>query len=103
MAGVAAPEILAQVIDCYLEDTPQLLQAIAVAVDRGDAIALRRAAHTLKSTSATLGATDLAQLCKELEVMGQTKAIDNAQVLVSQIEIEYAKVQIALQMERQHA
>ncbi len=102
MAGVAASEVLVQVIDCYLEDAPQLLQAINAAVVEGNAIALRQAAHTLKSTSATLGATILSQFCKDLEVIGRAGTTLEAPALVLQVEVEYAKVQAALQLERQN-
>jgi len=57
------------VIDSYLEDAPKLLQAISAAVAQGDTTALYQAAHTLKPTSATLGAITLSQICKDLEVV----------------------------------
>jgi CheY-like chemotaxis protein len=102
MAGVAAEEILTQVIDSYLKDAPQLLQAISASVAQEDAIALRHAAHTLKSTSATLGATTLSQFCKQLEVMGHAGTTADAPALVSLVEAEYARVQAALLLERQN-
>ncbi len=56
MAGEDASVILASVIDAYLKDAPKLLQAIGKGITQGDAAALYQAAHTLKSSSATLGA-----------------------------------------------
>ena len=53
---------------------PQLLQASAA----GDAAALRHVAHTLKSSSASLGAIKLSRLCAEMESMarqGQTEGM----------------------------
>jgi HPt (histidine-containing phosphotransfer) domain-containing protein len=50
----------------YLDDTPQLLQDMQQAISASDAPALAMAAHTLKSTSASIGATCLAALCEEL-------------------------------------
>ena len=101
MAGVAAKEVLVEVIDSYLEDAPKLVQAIAKAVAHQDAKALYHAAHTLKSTSATLGATHLSQLCRNLETIGRTGTIVDAVEIVSQVEAEYETVQAALQTERQ--
>jgi HPt (histidine-containing phosphotransfer) domain-containing protein len=37
---------------------------------------LQRAAHALKSSSATLGALHLSQLSKQLEMMGRTGTIE---------------------------
>jgi CheY-like chemotaxis protein len=59
MVGENGPEIVAEMIDCYLEDAPKLIEAIAAAVTAADATQLRSCAHTLKSSSATLGATAL--------------------------------------------
>ena len=101
IAGEDASEIITKVIDSYLEDAPQLLQAINAAITQGNATALLNAAHTLKSTTATLGATKLSQLCKDLEIMGRAGTTSDALVLASQVKAEYARVQAALQIERQ--
>ncbi len=103
VGGENASEIVAEMIDCYLEDAPKLIQAIATAITQTDAIALRRTAHNLKSSSATLGATNLANLCQELEVIshrGDTKSVIDK---LPQLEAEFARVKSALQLELQQA
>lgn len=102
MVGEKAGPVLAELIDCYLEDAPKLVQAIRAAVVRGDAKQLRFCTHTLKSSSATLGATTLANLCKELEVMSQSEKIEGGLNKLPQLKAEYARVEAALQIERQH-
>jgi HPt (histidine-containing phosphotransfer) domain-containing protein len=57
---------------------------------------LQRAAHTLKSTSATLGATSFSELCQELEAIAQTGTLTVASARVSQLKTEYEKVEMAL-------
>lgn len=99
MAGDRANEVLAQIIDNYLADAPQLLQAMRAAVATGDAAALQQAAHTLRSASATLGATTLSQLCKALEAMGCAGKTAGALAGVLQVEAAYETVKLALQME----
>jgi HPt (histidine-containing phosphotransfer) domain-containing protein len=58
-------------------------------------------AHTLKSSSAILGAVTLATLCEALETLGNSGAIEKneAQVneLVDQLEREYLRVISALE------
>lgn len=100
MVGENGSSIVAEMIDCYLEDAPELLSAIAQAVAQGDAIALRQAAHTLKSSSTTLGATTLSQLCKELEVTSRTGNTNVGLDKVPQLQSEYERVKVALQIER---
>jgi HPt (histidine-containing phosphotransfer) domain-containing protein len=62
---------------------------------------LRRAAHTLKSTSATLGAMRLAQLCEELEDM-EIRDRQAVGAMVPQVETEYENVKTALLQKRRH-
>jgi HPt (histidine-containing phosphotransfer) domain-containing protein len=100
MAGARATAVVAQIIDNYLEEAPQLLQAIRVAVARGDTAALKQAAHTLRGASANLGAIALSQLCKTLEAMGDTGIAAGALAVLSQVEAEYATLKVALQLER---
>jgi HPt (histidine-containing phosphotransfer) domain-containing protein len=101
MVGEKADEILVEMIDCYLEDAPKLLQAIAQAFDRGDAITLRRAAHTLKSSSATFGAKELSHLCRQLELSSQTGTPECEVDKLPQLEAEYKRVEAALRVERE--
>ena len=103
-------QVLARVIDQYLEEAPQLLQAMrnalaslqAKTVSQGDAAALERAVHTLKSTSATLGAMSLAQLCGELEAITHTDPLTVTTAMVLQVETEFEKVKTALLQELGH-
>ncbi len=101
MAGENASEMLAAVIDSYLEDAPKLLQAINAAIGQEQAGTLRQAAHTLKSTSATLGATTLSQLLAELEAKGRAGTLEGTLQKLPQLAAEYERVQAALQVERQ--
>lgn len=100
MVGKNAELILTEMIDCYVEDAPKLLQAMASAFAQGDVIALRQAAHTLKSSSATLGATTLSHLCKELEAHSHSGNIDLGLEKVLRLVAEYERVKAVLQKER---
>ncbi len=55
-----------EIIDDYLADSAGLLATLA----RSSGDDLRRAAHTLKSTSASVGAGRLAGLCARIEQAG---------------------------------
>jgi CheY-like chemotaxis protein len=103
MVGEDADAILVEMIDLYLEDAPKLVSAIASAVERGDAKQLHSCAHTLKSSSLTLGATILSNVCKELEALGRNGHTESGLDKVPQLEAEYAKVKAALQIEREQA
>lgn len=92
-------DILAELIDSYLEDAPQRLVAIHHAVNTEDAAALRSVAHSLRSLSVTIGAMTFGKLCRELEAMGHAGTTVSASTLVSQLETEYQRVEAALQLQ----
>ena len=94
------PNVLKRVIDLYLDDAPKLIQRLKYAVAAEDAPEIERAAHTLKSTSASLGALKLAQLCKELEASARLNSTAKAKQIFSEFEAAYNGVRVALTEER---
>jgi HPt (histidine-containing phosphotransfer) domain-containing protein len=65
-----------ELVETYLADTPTQLEAMTTAVDSDDADALVRPAHTLKSSSATVGARRLSSVARELEMAGRSGSLD---------------------------
>jgi HPt (histidine-containing phosphotransfer) domain-containing protein len=65
------PAFVRELLETYLAETPEQLEAITAAIGADDAAALVRPAHTLKSSSATLGAMQLSTLARELEMAGR--------------------------------
>ncbi|MGF1479695.1 MAG: PAS domain S-box protein [Cyanophyceae cyanobacterium] len=99
MAGDDAEELLAELVEGYLEDAPQRIEAITAAIDGEDCTALYRSAHALKSLSATVGASCLADLAARLEELGRGENVKEAQELLKQLEPEYRRTETALQLE----
>jgi HPt (histidine-containing phosphotransfer) domain-containing protein len=97
------PDIVGNVLRTYLAHTPQLLAAMQQAVSSADALALRQAAHSLKSSSANVGAQALAALCKELEAMGRANTLGRAASVLADVEAAYATVHSALTAECQRS
>ncbi len=95
--GSSANRVLQEMIQCYLQEAPDLVHSIQIAAQNQDAHALCRATHTLKSSSAVVGATPLATLCQSVEqsLMAADTAT-NFQVVTPLVE-EYKRVAIALQ------
>ncbi|WP_413173645.1 response regulator [Anabaena azotica] len=88
-----------QIIECYLEDTPQRFQVIEQAINQGDAKTLQLEAHALKSSSAIVGAKNLSQIFKKLEDLGRDANLGDATLLLSQAMTEYHQVDAALKLE----
>jgi CheY-like chemotaxis protein len=94
------PALLAELIDCFLEETPSLLVQLRQSLEAGDTAGLHRAAHTLKSTSRDFGADQLAEWAMELEAMGRAGSLAGAADLVARVEVEYPRVKVALEQVR---
>jgi HPt (histidine-containing phosphotransfer) domain-containing protein len=95
----AAPDLLARVVRLYFESAPDLIARLRAGLEASDYDAVRVAAHTLKSSSANLGATALAELCKQLELAARAGAIGPGVPYAQAIAREYDAVRAALQAE----
>ena len=71
-------ELLAELENLFLTDAPTQVTAVREAIERGDAPALRFAAHALKGSAATLTARRVAKRAYELEVMGASGDLSGA-------------------------
>jgi two-component system, sensor histidine kinase and response regulator len=72
------PAFVRELVQTYLGEAPGQLDGIAAAVGGSDAAALVRPAHTLKSSSATLGAARLSAVARRLEMAGRSGALDES-------------------------
>jgi CheY-like chemotaxis protein len=84
------------ILNIYLESSPELVAALETAVEKQDAVGLHAAAHSLKSTSASLGARYLASLCRELEVKGRAEDVETAAPVLAELMVEFERVTRAL-------
>ncbi|WP_392482842.1 PAS domain S-box protein [Nostoc sp. C110] len=91
--------VFAELIKCYLTETPRLVQDISTAIANRDAQTIWKVAHQLKSSSASIGAIALAQLCKVLEAQGRSSELENTVELLPQLYQEYEQVKTALAKE----
>ena len=61
------PDLVRRVIDLFLDSTPERVDILRVAQQRGDVRAVERAAHALRSSAANFGATRLVELTGRIE------------------------------------
>jgi CheY-like chemotaxis protein/HPt (histidine-containing phosphotransfer) domain-containing protein len=91
---------IGELIDTYLTDAPALFAQMRSALAAADAETFRRAAHSLKSNSASLGALTLSALAKDLEMMGKAANLKGAAAKIAAADVEYVRVQAALEFKR---
>ena len=94
------PDILTELIDLFLRDTPPRLAALKDAIKEGNAQALSQTAHVLKGSSANLGATQLAALNAELQSKASDGSLKDASRLLAQLDDEFERVRHILESER---
>jgi CheY-like chemotaxis protein/HPt (histidine-containing phosphotransfer) domain-containing protein len=97
------PDVLKRVIDLFATDAPRLVTAMRDAVASNNADALRQAAHTLKSTSANVGAISLSTNCREIEQLARASEVVTAKPRVNDAMKELDRVLEMLAQERTEA
>jgi HPt (histidine-containing phosphotransfer) domain-containing protein len=85
------PDFLAELVDTYLADGEAQVRALREA-PAGDPAALVRPAHSLKSSSASIGAMALAERCRTLEADARAGQVDDVDGTVTAIAEEFAAV-----------
>jgi HPt (histidine-containing phosphotransfer) domain-containing protein len=99
LQDVGDPDIIAEVGGLFVEHSPEKVKAILQAVEVKDAKGLQVAAHSLKSSSAYVGAMRLSEMSKELEMMGRANVMDGAKEKAQRLSAEYERVRTALDAE----
>jgi GAF domain-containing protein/DNA-binding response OmpR family regulator len=89
-------EALARLVASFLDNGAVLIAKLAEAAGNGEAEALRRHAHTLKSNAASFGATELAERCAALEARARAGDLAGAGEAVGRIAQEFDGARAAL-------
>jgi two-component system sensor histidine kinase/response regulator len=89
-------ELLRELCQIFLEESPKLLQKLRQAIVDTDPDAVMRAAHSLKGELGYLSAAGATQAAGELEEMGHEKNLSRAPEGLVVLERELAGLQLAL-------
>lgn len=83
------PEFVDELVDSFLEDSPQQIAALRAAASSGDADSLVRPAHTLKGSSASLGARGVESFSRAIEERGRAGTVDGVAELLAELDVAY--------------
>ncbi len=84
-------------IQLFLEDAPKQIQQLEQAAAENNIHGMIAPAHTLKSSSANLGALALSAIAKRIEIGARGNVLNRPTVAVLMLEAEYKKAQAAFQ------
>jgi HPt (histidine-containing phosphotransfer) domain-containing protein len=90
---------LREVIRAYLEESAGLIEDLGSAISLRDVSLVRTSSHTLKSSSAELGADGFAGICQQLERDAISEDLDHADALYKELVSLYPDVVSALKSE----
>jgi CheY-like chemotaxis protein/HPt (histidine-containing phosphotransfer) domain-containing protein len=77
MSGEQAPALINNIVEIYLQQTPNLIDDIQYGARNGDADRVFRAAHALKSSSANIGAVRVSEIAHQVEKLGRHNRIEH--------------------------
>ncbi|MEQ9350891.1 MAG: response regulator, partial [Alphaproteobacteria bacterium] len=86
------PSFVVEVIDDYLRDATTVTREMDRALERQDIAALRDHAHSLKSSSANVGARRLANVLQGFRTMTERDLRDDGRERIARVQREFARV-----------
>jgi PAS domain S-box-containing protein len=96
--GDQADILLPELSELFQEEGPRLLAAIREAINDADHQQLAAAAHTLKSSSASLGSRELPKVCEQLETLGRSGTTTGAADQIASLDAGYARFTAVLDL-----
>ena len=93
-------EFVDELIDTYIDDASVQLEAMRRAAAAGDVEAMIRPAHSLKSSSANVGAAALAEASRALEADARSGAVADVETRVTACAAAFEAARDALLAER---
>jgi CheY-like chemotaxis protein len=95
------PNLLLELIDMFVKDTPKKLDSLRNALQQSDFVEVRRVAHTLKGSSGSLGANQMMKICAEMEQRCKNNSFEGLENILLQLEMEFIRAESVLLHERE--
>lgn len=93
-------KLLGEMIALFVNAAPERIAAARAGVEGNDPRAAEQALHSLKSSSAQLGAMRMQRLCERGELIARGGSLEQVDTLVEQIADEFTRVQVWLESAR---
>jgi HPt (histidine-containing phosphotransfer) domain-containing protein len=85
-------ELLADLVEIFVEDGLEQLNNIESAISAEDTSAVEHASHSFKGSSRNMAAVNLADIAEKLEQAGREGDLSNADKLLEELRAEYDRV-----------
>ncbi|EIJ41645.1 signal transduction histidine kinase [Beggiatoa alba B18LD] len=89
--------LLLELVETYLRDSQLLVENIQTYPEKQDLNIVERASHSLKSSSASLGAIELSEWCRQIEAHARQAETQALSEKVANLVAEYQQVKLVLE------
>ena len=96
-------ELVGKILQGFLVDMPQQIQALRGYLEAGDAAGAERQAHTIKGAAANVGGESLRALALELEQLGKAGDLDSMSARLDTLDQTFAEFRKETENWRQEA
>ena len=97
LAAATDPSVIGEIYEAFLSSAVGYLAAIRKGAETNDAEGLRKAAHAFKGAGANIGAQHLAELCRQLEALGEAGRVGGGVTHWEQLGQEFARVKMEIE------
>ncbi|RZU47625.1 HPt (histidine-containing phosphotransfer) domain-containing protein [Fluviicoccus keumensis] len=94
-SGLASP-LVKRLLALFRQEASKLVHGIEYALTTEDQEALLRQSHTLKSSSASIGAQRLSQVARHIEQFARQSELAEVGALTGDLRMEFARLLVAL-------
>ncbi len=97
LKGTVGADFIKELIDTFNLETAELIEQLRQVLAAKDAPSFGRVAHSIKSSSASLGALVFSQQARELEMLGKANDLSSAGPKLESLAIEFIQVKNCLE------
>ena len=97
LATFLSPDELKKLLNCYLRDSQKIITQLDNALTEQNIGEATRLVHSLKSTSANVGAIPLSELAKLLETLAREEKLDDIRAQVDELNQLFNQTQISIE------
>ena len=89
-------ELLQEIIDIFMEGTPELMDTAEQAIADGKLDDVRLNAHSMKGSASNICAVAFVETARQLEFLAHDGSLEGADDLLAQLRVQFAELQAAL-------
>lgn len=84
-----------EILATFVEAAPELMESLEIAINEGDAAAVRHAAHTLKGSSRSIGGQGFAKVCETIEFAAKRQDLETCAAHLAEAQQAYERLKVA--------